>query len=98
MNIAATSFQPNNHNSIVKPLILSCGPPEYRNMKETRKFYEEFLGLKCVCHALPAMHARCGMKFGIGCVEVGDDARPLGLINHGGLDVESREAVGPSVQ
>lgn len=93
MNITDTSFQPNNHNSIIKPLILSHGTLECRNMKDTRKFYEEFLGLECVCHALPAMHARCGMKFSIVCVEVGDDARSLGVLNHWGLDVESREAV-----
>jgi len=93
MNVIDTSFKPDNSKSVIKPLILSHGTLECRNMKETRAFYEEFLGLECVRHALPAMHARCGMKFSIVCVEVGDDVKPLGVLNHWGLDVESREAV-----
>lgn len=93
MNVIDTSFKPDNRNSVVKPLVLSHGTLECRSMKETRKFYEEFLGLECVRHAQPAMHARCGMKFSVVCVEVGDDVKPMNVLNHWGLDVESRDAV-----
>lgn len=84
---------PRNESSVVKPLLLSHGTLECRSMKESRKFYEEFLGLECVRHSEQAMHARCGIKFSIVCVEVGDSVRPLGVLNHWGLDVESREQV-----
>lgn len=93
MNVTDTSFKPDNCDSVVKPLILSHGTFECRNMKESGKFYEEILGLECVRHALPAMHARCKIKFSIASVEFGADVRPLGMLNHWGLDVESREEV-----
>jgi predicted lactoylglutathione lyase len=86
-------FKPDNQNSIVKPYLLSHGTLECRDLKESRRFYEEFLGLECVRHAQQAMHARCGIKFSIVCVEVGKDVSPMGVLNHWGLDVESREQV-----
>jgi catechol-2,3-dioxygenase len=86
-------FKPMNENSVVKPYILSHGTLECRSLKESRKFYEEFLGLECVRHAQQAMHARCGIKFSIVCVEVGDKVRPMSVLNHWGLEVDSREAV-----
>src|SRR5215831_8096917 len=86
-------FKPMNQNSVVKPHLLSHGTLECRALKETRRFYEEFLGLECVRHAPQAMHARCGIKFSIVCVEVGDAVRPMGILNHWGLEVESRAAV-----
>ncbi len=67
-------------------------------MKDSRKFYEEFLGLECVRHALPAMVIRCGLKFHIVCVEVGDNVHPLNVLNHWGIDVESREKVDEAYQ
>lgn len=98
MNVIDTSFKPTGQNSVIKPLVLSHGTLECRNMKETRKFYEEFLGLECVRHAQPAMHARCGMKFSIVCVEVGDNVKPMNVLNHWGLDLDSREAVEAAYQ
>lgn len=86
-------FKPDNQNSVVKPFLLSHGTLECRSLEESRRFYEEFLGLECVRHAQQAMHARCGMKFSIVCVEVGDNVRPMGVLNHWGLDVDSREQV-----
>lgn len=76
-------------HSIIKPYVMSHGTLECRNLRETRKFYEEFLGLECVRHALPAMAVRCGLKFHIVCVEVGDSVHPLNVLNHWGVDVES---------
>ena len=64
----------------------------------SRKFYEEFLGLECVRHALPAMVIRCGLKFHVVCVEVGDKVHPVTLLNHWGIDVESKEKVDEAYQ
>ena len=93
LELANAVFQPQNHNSVVKPYILSHGTLECRSLKDSRRFYEEFLGLECVRHAQQAMHARCGIKFSIVCVEVGNDVKPMSVLNHWGLEVESREAV-----
>jgi catechol-2,3-dioxygenase len=93
LEITDAVFRPNNQNSVVKPVMLSHGTLECRSLKESRRFYEEFLGLECARHAPQAMHARCGIKFSIVCVEVGNDVKPMSILNHWGLDVESREAV-----
>lgn len=82
-----------NGSSIVKPYALGHGTVECRDLKASRRFYEEFLGLECVRHAQPAMAVRCGMKFHVFAVEVGDDLHPTNLLNHWGIDVASREAV-----
>lgn len=79
--------------SIVKPYCLGHGTLECVNLAASRRFYEEFLGLDCVRHALPAMAVRLGMRFHIVCVEVGDQVRRAHLLNHWGLDVDSKEAV-----
>lgn len=86
-------FVPKNANSVVKPVLMSHGTLECRNMKESRRFYEEFLGLEVVRHAQPSMTIRCGIKFSVVCVEVGDAVHPMSLLNHWGLDVQSREEV-----
>lgn len=85
--------EPANQKSIVKPYVLSHGTMECYSLKESRKFYEEFLGLECVRHAKPAMVVRCGMKFHVVCVEVGSAVHPCNVLNHWGIDVQSKEAV-----
>ena len=85
--------EPNNKNSVVKPYVMSHGTLECFSLKESRKFYEEFLGLECVRHAKPAMVVRCGLKFHVVCVEVGDAVHPCSVLNHWGIDVQSKEAV-----
>ena len=85
--------EPNNANSVIKPYVLSHGTLECHSLKESRKFYEEFLGLECARHARPAMVIRCGLKFHIVCVEVGDAVHPCNVLNHWGIDVQSKEAV-----
>jgi catechol 2,3-dioxygenase-like lactoylglutathione lyase family enzyme len=79
--------------SIVKPYVLSHGTMECYSLKESRKFYEEFLGLECVRHAKPAMVVRCGLKFHIVAVEVGTAVHPQNVLNHWGMDVGSKEEV-----
>lgn len=85
--------EPNNAKSVIKPYVLSHGTLECHSLKESRKFYEEFLGLECARHARPAMVVRCGLKFHIVCVEVGDAVHPCNVLNHWGIDVQSKEAV-----
>jgi catechol 2,3-dioxygenase-like lactoylglutathione lyase family enzyme len=77
----------------VKPYLLSHGTCEVHNLKETRAFYEEFLGLECVQHSEPGMVYRLGQKFHVVCIEVGDDLHPCSLLNHWGVDVETKEEV-----
>lgn len=83
----------NDRKSIIKPYVMSHGTLECRNLKDSRRFYEEFLGLECVRHAIPAMVIRCGLKFHIVAVQVGDNVHPLNVLNHWGIDVESKEKV-----
>jgi predicted lactoylglutathione lyase len=82
-----------HQTSFIKPYVLGHGTLECRDLKATRQFYEEFLGLQCVRHGVPAMAVRLGMRFHIVCVEVGDKLRPAHYLNHWGLDVKSKEEV-----
>ena len=79
--------------SIVKPFVLSHGTMEVYSLKESRRFYEEFLGLECVRHAKPAIVVRCGLKFHIVAVEVGAAVHPVNVLNHWGVDVSSKDEV-----
>ena len=82
-----------NASSVVKPFCLSHGTLECYDLIETRRFYEEFLGLECVRHGKPAMAVRMAMRFHIICVEVGDQLKPVNLLNHWGVDVATRDEV-----
>ena len=84
---------PKNENAQVRAFVLSHGTMEVYNLKESRKFYEEFLGLECVRHAKPAMVVRLGLKFHIVAVEVGSAVHPVNVLNHWGMDVRAREDV-----
>jgi len=83
----------NNEKSVVRPYVMSHGTMECYSLKDSRKFYEEFLGLEVVRHAKPAMVVRCGLKFHIVAVEVGAAVHPCNVLNHWGLDVGSKEEV-----
>jgi len=93
MRVQDASFEPPNRESVVRGSWLSHGTLECYSLKESRRFYEEFLGLQCVRHAKPAMALRCGMKFHIVCVEVGSAVHPTNVLNHWGIDVDSPEEV-----
>jgi hypothetical protein len=93
MEITEAAFKPANDQSVIKPYVLSHGTMECYNLGESRRFYEEFLGMECVQHARRTMAVRCGMKFHIVCVQVGASVKPCGVFNHWGVDVETREEV-----
>lgn len=80
-------------HSVVNPEYLSHGTLECYSLNESRKFYEEFLGFECVRHAKPSMAIRCGMRFHIVCLEVGDMLHPTTIDNHWGIDVGSASEV-----
>jgi catechol 2,3-dioxygenase-like lactoylglutathione lyase family enzyme len=82
----------NNEASVIKPGFLSHGTMECRDLRETRPFYEQFLGLECVQHGRRSMAVRCGLKFHIVCLQLHPDEtpHPLGTNNHWGLDLRSR--------
>ncbi|MCP3730014.1 VOC family protein [Sphingomonas sp. MG17] len=79
--------------SVLKPYVMSHGTLEVRNLKKSRKFFEEFLGLEVVVHSPSSFVIRLGLKFFIVAVEVGDALHPAQLLNHWGLDMASKEEV-----
>ncbi|WP_149086581.1 VOC family protein [Pseudomonas prosekii] len=77
-------------NSVLKPYCLGHGTLECFDLQASRRFYQDFLGLETVRHAISAMSVRLGMRFHIVCVEVGDQVHPCNVLNHWGLDVGSK--------
>ncbi len=86
-------FEPNNKSSVIKPWLMSHGTMQCRSLKESRRFYEEFLGLECVRQGKPAIFVRCGMKWHIVAVQAGEHLKPAHVHQHWGLEVRSREEV-----
>ena len=82
-----------NSGAINRPYVLGHGTLECRDIAETRRFYEEFLGLETVRHAAPAFAFRLGLKFHVFCVEVGEKIHDVSFLTHWGLDVRTREEV-----
>jgi catechol 2,3-dioxygenase-like lactoylglutathione lyase family enzyme len=76
-----------------RPKIFSHGTLECKSLAASRPFYEEFLGLDCVRHAKKAMMLRKGMYWGLVCLEKGERVRPVGVGNHWGLDLATKEGV-----
>jgi catechol 2,3-dioxygenase-like lactoylglutathione lyase family enzyme len=87
--IVDTSTKP----SVLKPYVLSHGTLESRDLRASRRFYEEFLGLEVVQHGQRSMALRCGLKFHIVCVQVGENVHPMSYLTHWGLDMRSRAEV-----
>ena len=46
--IENAQFEPPARESVIKPWLMSHGTMQSYNLKESRRFYEEFLGLECV--------------------------------------------------
>lgn len=76
------------------PKSFSHGTLECHDLAASRKFYEEFLGLETVRHAPVAMLLRFpGNDWAVVCMGVGDKAQGNKILNHWGLDMNSREEV-----
>lgn len=82
-----------NEKSVVRGEYLSHGTMECYDLSRSRRFYEEFLGLECVRHARSAMVVRCGLRFHIVCLGVGQSLQPVSQKNHWGIDVGSTTEV-----
>ncbi len=89
MRIANEVVPKVNEKSVVRGEYLSHGTLECYDLRRSRRFYEEFLGLECVRHAPSAMAVRCGLRFHIVCLDVGQALKPVGQKNHWGIDVGS---------
>ena len=80
-------------DSIVKPRTMSHGTMEVYKLADSRRFYEEFLGLETVRHSPGALAVRCSSSSHVIAIESGEKLRPVHVFNHWGLDLESIEAV-----
>src|SRR6185369_9524107 len=80
-------------DSIVKPRTMSHGTMEVYKLSESRRFYEEFLGLETARHSTGALAVRCSSSSHVIAIESGAKLRPVHVYNHWGLDLESIEAV-----
>lgn len=72
---------------------ISHGGLESTDLPRTRRFYEEFLGLRCVYHLPRAMMVQSEGRWSIFVVWVAKRIESLPLLNHFGLDVPSVDAV-----
>lgn len=82
--------RPDPSDAVVPSLMLSHGTLECRDLAASRKFYEQFLGLETVFHGKRTMLIRKGGYWGVVCVNRGDKVRPMGPLNHWGIDVATR--------
>ena len=71
---------------------LSHGTLECNDLRATRRFYEEVLGLEVIQHTPVAMMFRLGSNHVYAVVQTGK-AKDMPLLNHNGLDVGSEEEV-----
>ena len=90
---AVRTTRPDPGDAIVPSLMLSHGTLECRDLAASRKFYEQFLGLETVFHGKRTMLIRKGGYWGVVCVNRGDKVRPVGPLNHWGIDVPTRADV-----
>jgi catechol-2,3-dioxygenase len=79
--------------SIVKPFKLTHGTLLSRNLHNTRKYYEEYLGLEVVRHAKPAMMVRLHSDMYVVCVCIGERVPQQHVLTHWGLNVSTKEEV-----
>ncbi|MDH7798924.1 MULTISPECIES: VOC family protein [unclassified Beijerinckia] len=80
-------------DAILQTYMLSHGTLMCRDMANSRKFYEEFLGFECAQHAQRAMCIRHGLKLHIVVVQVGDQVKPNSILHHWGLEAPTQEYV-----
>jgi len=85
---------PDKPNSVIKPFKLSHGTCMVGDLKRSRKFYREFLGLEVVRHGERSMMFRLGTGMHVVCVEFPPEKLwNMHVMHHWGVDVETRAAV-----
>ena len=77
---------------LLKLKFLSHGTLESKDLDQTRRFYEECLGIEVVRTSPVSLMIRLGGDNTIAVVH-SKRKQPMGLLNHNGLDVGSREEV-----
>ena len=82
-----------NKSSIVNPMLLSHGTLMCKNLANSRRFYEEFLGLEVVRHARPAMMLRLRTGMYVVAVCIGEKVPDQHVLTHWGLNVATRAEV-----
>lgn len=73
--------------------VLSHGTVECKDLAETRRFYEDFLGLKVIQPVSMAIYAEGGGAWRLVCVRSGIKLKEQGVENRFCLHVGSRDAV-----
>jgi catechol 2,3-dioxygenase-like lactoylglutathione lyase family enzyme len=76
----------------LKPGILTHGTLEVRDIQQSMRFYREFLLMDVIQHLPIACRISLGGNWYIVCLEA-KQSRDMPLLNHFGIDVDSREAV-----
>lgn len=92
MEPTATSTRPARSNPALKLNFLSHGTLESRDLAFSRRFYEEFLGLEVVQTSPISLLIRLGGANTIAVV-YSKQAHEMNLLNHNGLDVETKDEV-----
>ena len=77
---------------LIKIEFISHGTLMSKNLKKSRRFYEEVLGFEVAEISPMAIWIRCGGDHVYVVVETGKD-QEMAQLNHNGLDVASNEAV-----
>src|SRR3979409_396730 len=87
------SAPPKSKSSIVEPMLLSHGTLMCKDLANSRRFYEEFLGLEVVRHARPAMMLRLRTGMYVVAVCIGEKVPSQHVLTHWGLNVATRAEV-----
>lgn len=79
---------------LIKAQRIGHGTLEVADLRKSRRFYEEVLGLECIQVSMVSMLIRLGTDHTYAVVQTGKKTRAdMNLLNHNGLDVGSREEV-----
>ena len=84
---------PSADDPIVPALKLARGTLVCRDLAESRRFYEEFLGFTCVETEPGKLLLRAGENWVLEVREQPELERPQGVFNHWGFDVQSNDDV-----
>ncbi|MEX2453671.1 MAG: VOC family protein [Rhodospirillaceae bacterium] len=94
--MTATATQ--TKQSALKLNFLSHGTLESKNLEQARKFFTEFLGLEVVRTSPISLLIRLGGDNTIAVVEQKKRTDVMSVLNHNGLDVETKEEVDAAYQ